>query len=75
MIEGKPIAHTNERSQESLRKELIAIIKEHVEEWKEVQDESVLAKAYIKYKKNEEAIFGDLINNPEEIPVFDIESN
>jgi len=75
LVQGKRIAHINERSQEVLRKELITIIKEHIHDWKEVQDEAVLAKAYVKYKKNEQVILNDLISNPEEIPIFDIESN
>lgn len=75
LVQGKQIAQINERAQEVLRKELITIIKEHIPEWKEIQDESVLAKAYIKSKKNEKVILNDLISNPEQIPIFDIESN
>ena len=46
-----------------------------MQEWKEVQDEVVLAKAYEIYKKNEQVVFNSLISNPEEIPVFDVESS
>lgn len=73
-MEGRYVAQINERAQDNLRKELTAIAKESVPEWKEVSNENILAKAYVKYKKNEKTVIGGLVTNPEEIPIFDVEN-
>ncbi len=74
LVEGKYVAQINERGQNELRRGLLGLVKEIVPEWKNVNDEDLLDKAYNKYKKNEKVILDTLISDPEQIPIFDLEN-
>jgi len=74
-FEGKNFAQINEKGQRLLRRELITLIKECIPAWNEVSEENILRKSELKSRANERVILNTLINNSEEIPIFDIEIN
>ena len=74
LVEGKYVVQINERGQNELRRGLLGLVKEIVPEWKNVNDEDLLEKAYNKYKKNEKVVLDTLISDPEQIPIFDLEN-
>lgn len=74
LVEGKYMAQINEVAQKRLRREIIELIKESVPEWKETNDERILVKAEEKYRKYEKVVIDSLLDDPEQVPIYDIEN-
>ncbi len=58
-----------------MRRELITLIKGCIPAWNDVPEENILRNSELKSKENEKVILHELINNSEDIPIFDIEIN
>lgn len=63
----------NERAQIELRKELVRLFKANIPDWEGFLEEIALPKINEKSRENEKVVLAEVITNPEQQAIFDVE--